>query len=183
MEKITLNGKEIIIRKLAVKDLKIAQKHLDFYNSLLDESLYITSFKKLSLKQEKEYLKGKLKKQKQGKCIYLVSECDGEFASHVEVHLMEGKQDHIGILGFAHREGFRGIGLGSVLGRIMTEMVLSAAKELSPKPRIIQAGIYAENKASLGLAEKFGFKEVAIIPKQFQYDGKLMDEIIVQLYL
>lgn len=179
MKKIVLDGKEITIRKLTAKDLEITKKHLDFLQSLLGEELQITTHKRLSLKEERDYLRGILKKQKQGKCVYLVAECDDKFVSHVGASLMEGKQNHIAVMGFAHVAGYRSIGLGSILGKMLSLM----ADELNPKPTIIQAGIFADNEASLGLAKKFGFKEVAMIPRQFQQGGKLVDEVIVQLYL
>jgi ribosomal protein S18 acetylase RimI-like enzyme len=35
----------------------------------------------------------------------------------------------------------------------------------------------------MGLYKKVGFKEVARIPKQIQYKGKLLGEVIMVLYL
>jgi len=180
MQKIILEGKEIVIRKLAPVDLKNPGRHLDYFNAILDEDLYISTNKRISVKEEKDYLENMLAGQAKGDRVCLVAECGGKIISHVGSALMAGKQNHIAVLGFAIANGFRRIGLGSVL---MEKLLFLSAKDLSPKPRIIQSGIFSVNKASLALHEKFGFSRAALIPGQFMQDGKLMDEIIVQLYL
>jgi|GEM_PF-1748565 len=180
MEKVILGGKEILVRKLVAKDIARAKDHLAYFDALLDEDLYISTNKRMVLKEEKSYLKDMLALQKKGKCVYLVSEYDGKVISHVEARLKEDKSRHIAVLGFAIAAGFRHIGLG---GRLWEILLSLCQTDLSPKPRIIEAGIFVGNIASLGLAKKFGFRQVARLPNQFIQKGQLIDEIIVQLYL
>jgi ribosomal protein S18 acetylase RimI-like enzyme len=43
--------------------------------------------------------------------------------------------------------------------------------------------VFSTNKPAIGLYKKYGFKTVTKIPKQIQYQGKLIDEIIMLLDL
>lgn len=61
----------------------------------------------------------------------------------------------------------------------MAEVLKLAKKELRPRPKIIKLSVYSKNKIAQNLYKKFGFKKVAKIPKQFQYKGKLLDEVIM----
>lgn len=55
------NGRKIIIRELSPKDLKRVKDFLDYINSLIEENAKIRFNKKLTLKEEKEWLKNTLK--------------------------------------------------------------------------------------------------------------------------
>lgn len=180
METKIFGGKKITISKLAPKDLKDAKIHLGFINSLHEEDIYLVGNKKLTIKEERKWLKERIVKQKEKKCIYLVVYCGKELAGNGRFELLEGKQNHIAVGGLAVARAYRGIGLGET---ILMEGINLARKSLKPKPIILQAGVFAANKPSYFLMRKFNFKEVALIPKQFRHKGKLIDEIIMQLHL
>ena len=61
----------------------------------------------------------------------------------------------------------------------MSEIIKLAKKKLKPRLKFIRLGVYPNNKPALALYRKFGFKKAAKIPKQIQYKGKLLDEIIM----
>ncbi len=65
----------------------------------------------------------------------------------------------------------------------MKEIIKLAKKELKPKLKIIRLSAMSINKPALGLYKKLGFKIVGRIPKQLEYKSKLIDEIIMLLYL
>jgi len=54
---------------------------------------------------------------------------------------------------------------------------------LKPKPKIIRLNLFPTNKPAIALYRKYGFKKVATIPKQIEFQGKLLDEIIMLLNL
>jgi len=56
------NGRKVKIRELSQKDLKRAKDFLDYINSLVDEEVKISINKKLTLKEEKDWLQDTLKK-------------------------------------------------------------------------------------------------------------------------
>ncbi len=172
--------KEITIRKLSRKDLKNAKKFQDFINFLIGEEVQIMLNKKLSLAEEKKWLKEQLQRIKNQKTVFLVAKSDNKVVGTTGIDLSIGRQEHVGNFGITIRSGYRGIGLGKYL---MKEILKLTKKELKPKPKIIRLSVFPANKPAIRLYKKFGFKEVARIPKQLRYKGKLVDEIVMIKYL
>jgi len=173
-------GKKIQIRKLSKNDLRNVKKFQDFINSLVKEGAQITIVKNKSLKEEINWLNSHLKNIKEAKGVFLIAEAENKLVGNTEITLNEGRQSHIGILGISIRKDYRGIGLGKYL---MKEILKLAKKELKPGPKIIRLSVFPSNKPAIQLYKKFGFKEVARIPKQIQYKGKLIHELVMIKYL
>jgi len=169
-------GKKIQIRKLSKKDLRNVKKFQDFINSLIEEEAQITLNKRLSFREEAEFMKEKFKNIKRHKVILLVAEDKNMVVGTTEIKLSGRRHEHVGNLGITIRQGYRGIGLGKYL---MAEVLKLAKKELKPKPKIIRLSVFPTNKPAIRLYKKFGFREVAKIPKQIRYKGKLIDEIVM----
>jgi ribosomal protein S18 acetylase RimI-like enzyme len=176
MEIKIFNGKKIKIRQISKKDLKNAEKFQNFINSLIEEDVQISLNKKSSLKEEKKWLKEQLKQIIDRKTVLLVAECDKKIIGITDITLNKERQIHVGNFGITIRKNYRGIGLGSYL---IEEIIKLAKKELKPQPKIIRLSVFSTNKPAIGLYKKFGFKRVAKIPKQFQYKGKLINEIVM----
>jgi len=146
----------------------------------VEEEAKILINKKLSLKEERKWLEGTLKNFKEHKQVFLVAECGNQIVGTTGIDLGQWRSNHIGNFGITIRKGYRGIGLGRYL---MGEILKLAKKELRPLPKIIRLSVYPNNKPAINLYKKYGFKKVAQIPKQIQYKGKLIDEIIMLLDL
>jgi len=173
-------GRKIKIRKLSQRDLRNVKKFQEFINSLTEEQVKILMNKNLSLKEEEKWLEEKLNKIKSHKKTFLVAEYNNIVVGTTGIELGIGRKNHIGNFGITIRKGYRGIGLGKYL---MGEIIKLAKKELKPKPKIIRLSVFATNKPAIGLYKKYGFKKVAIIPKQLKYNGKLFNEVIMLLEL
>lgn len=173
-------GKKIIIRSLSKNDLKFPNKFQNFINSLVEEDVQINMNKKKSLKEESEWLKEQLKKVKKYKSVFLVAEHDNRIIGSTGIDLGRGRQEHLGIFGIGVKKEFRGLGLGAYL---LNKIIGLAKKELRPKLKIIRLSVFSTNKIAIALYEKYGFKKAATIPKQIEYRGKLIDEIVMLLYL
>ena len=176
MEAKTFGDKNIIIRRLSQKDLKNAKKFQGFVNSLIEEGAQILFDKKFSLEEERKWLEEEFKNIKNSRTVFLVAEHEDKVISIANVDLNKGRQNHTGILGVSIRKEYRRIGLGTYL---IAEILKLTKKELKPKPKIIRLSVFPTNKPAIKLYKKFGFKEVARIPKQIQYKGKLIDEIVM----
>ena len=174
------NGKKIKIRQLSKSDLRNAKKFQDFINSLIGEEAKILMKNNKTLKEERKWLEGKIKDIKSRKEVFLVAEGDNKIIGTIGIGLRRERENHVGEFGITIRKGYRGIGLGK---HLMGEILKLAKKELKPKPKIIRLSVYSNNKPAIGLYKKMGFKKVAIIPKQIQYKGRLIDEVIMLLYL
>lgn len=180
METKIFGGKKIKIRTLNKNDLRNIKKFQDFMNSLIEEEAQILFNKKLSIKEEKKWLEGQLQRIKNQKTVFLVAECDNKVVGITGINLMNGRQNQVGNFGITVRNGYRGIGLGKYL---MGEILKLTKKELNPKPKIIRLSVFPTNKPAFSLYRKFGFKKVAAIPRQIQYKGKLINEVIMLLEL
>jgi RimJ/RimL family protein N-acetyltransferase len=174
------NGRKIKIREISKGDLKNAKKFQDFINSLVEEDAMIKVNRKQSLREETEWLRGKIKQIKNKKEVVLVAECEGKIVGNAHIRLDWGRQEHVGNFGISIRKGFRNIGLGTYLAK---EIIKLAKKKLKPKPKIIRLSAYAPNKPAIEFYKNLGFKEVARIPKQGKIKNKLVDEIIMLKHL
>lgn len=175
-----INNKEIIIRHLSKKDLKQVKKFQTFINSLVKEDVQIKINKKKSLKEELNWLKEHLNKIKKHKAVFLVAEYNTAIIGSTGIDLNRGKKEHVGEFGITIHQDYRGVGLGKYL---MGEVIKLAKRQLKPKPKIIRLSVFSTNKPAISLYKKMGFKIVAKIPEQINYKGKLIDEIIMLLFL
>ena len=174
------DDKKITIRELSEKDLGNVKKLQDFINSFVAEDAQIMMNEQISLKSEKEWLKGKLASIKKKKSVFIVAEHNNKIIGTTSIDLNVWRSNHVGELGITIKNGYRGIGLGTYL---VKECIKLARKELKPSPRTIKLGVFSTNKSAVVFYNKLGFKKVAIIPKQIQYKGKLIGEIIMVKYL
>ena len=172
--------KKITIRKLSKEDLRNAKKFQDFINSFVKEDAQIIMDEKISLKGEKKWLKEKLGRIKKKKAVFLIAEYNNMIVGTAGIDLYIWRKSHVAELGITIKKDYRGMGLGTCL---IKEIIKLAKKELKPKPKIIRLDALSTNKPAISLYKKTGFKIVAKIPKQIQYKGKLINEIIMLLYL
>ena len=180
METKIFGDKKITIRKLENKDLKNAKKFQIFINSLIKEEVKILKNKELTLKEEKEKLKGFLESIDKRNTVFLAAEHDGKIIGTTSIDLGKGRKDHVGGFGITIIQGYRGMGLGK---HLMSEIIRLAKKELNPKPKIIRLEVYPNNKSAINLYKKMGFKQVAKLPRQIQWKGKLIDELVMLKYI
>lgn len=180
LQKRKFNKRKIVIRELSKKDLKFPRKFLDFFNSLIEEEVQITSCEKKSLKEEKEWLKKQLEEMKKKRRIVLVVKDQEKVVGICDIGLLKERCSHVGILGITIRRGYRGIGLGSYLMKKTLEL---AKTKLKPQLKIIRLSVFVTNKRAISFYKKFGFEKVAKVPKQIEYKAKLIDEIIMIRYL
>ena len=168
--------KRIIFRSFELSDLKRAKDFQDYINSLIEEGAQILFTQKLTLKEEGIWIKSQLDKIKKHKTVALIAEYYGKIIGVAEVNLRIGREEHNGHFGIGIKKGYRGMGVGKFF---MGEILKLAKKELKPHPKIFRLSVFPTNPPARNLYELHGFKEVARIPKQIQYKGKLIDEIIM----
>jgi ribosomal protein S18 acetylase RimI-like enzyme len=167
---------KIKIEELSKKDLKSAKEFLDFINSLADEDAEISINKKSNLKEEIKWLKQNLDGVRKKKKVFCIAKDKGRIVGIASIEMRDLRENHVGILGISVRKEYRGMGLGKYL---MKEVLNLAKRKLKPKLKIIRLSVFSTNKIAQNLYKKLGFKLVAKIPKQIQYKGKLIDEVIM----
>lgn len=170
------NERKINIRPIKRSDLRNVKGFQDFINSLVKEEVKTSRNKEVSLREKKECLKSLLKNVKNKKEICLIAEDNGIIVATTSINLEKGRAEHVGNFRIDIRKGYRGLGLGKYL---MAEILKLARKQLNPKPKIIYISVYSNNKPGISLYKKYKFKVVARIPKQFNYKGRLIDELVM----
>jgi ribosomal protein S18 acetylase RimI-like enzyme len=171
---------KIIIREIGKTDKKNAKEFLIFINSLIVEEAKILMNKKQTLKDEFAYLDKVTKNMKNKRSVYIVAEHNGKIVGNTSIELNSYRSNHVAKFAIAILQGYRGIGLGT---QLMSEVLQLAKKNINPKPKIIQLEVYANNKPAIALYKKMGFKIVAKMPNQIQWNGKLISEYIMLKYL
>jgi len=170
--------KKILVRSLKSGDLKSPEKFQKFINGLVREDVMILVCSKKTKKEELDWLKAKFANLKKKKEIYLVAEYEGRVVGSCHIELGNERHSHIAEFGISVARECRGIGLGKYL---MQEAIRLAKTSL--KPKIIRLSVYQGNLSAIKLYEKLGFKQVAIIPQQALYKGKLINEVVMLLHL
>ena len=178
METSNLSGQKITIRSLLPKDIKIPEKFQCFINSLVVEEAMLLIKTKKSKKNEAEYLSAIIKKIKDHKMVCLIAEADDKIIGKTTIELRREREDHVAEFGISIRNGYRGMGLGFYLTK---KIIALAKKDLKPKPKFIRLSVFQGNIPAYYLYKKMGFQRVAKIPQQVQYNGKLIDEIVMLL--
>ncbi len=176
-QKIVYKGKvnddlNIVIRYPKFSDAKSMS---DYMNKISKEKTYITwQGEKITLKYEKEYLKGQLEKIEKKEAIKLVLFVNEELAGISDIGLGKKIKSHIGGFGITIASKYRGKGLG----KLLMDYVLKESKRLSGL-KIIVLEVFSENKNAIKMYKKFGFREYGRLPGGNQYKERLVDDILM----
>lgn len=143
-------GEKVLLRDLTPRDS--AKKHMEFYNKFVEEKAMVFADRKLALKEEKEWLKGKIQTMKKGGYIHIVAEKGGKIVGGASAERGPLKQRNNVSLGIALLPEFRGKGLGSML---MKHLIARVKREM--KPKNIHLDVFSENDPAIQLYRKLGF--------------------------
>lgn len=164
------DGKKVVLRTSSWKDLN---QLLHFINSLVEEDTFILMNKRKTLREEKVWLKEKIKRMGTGEGVSIVAEINRKIVGHCEIKPSTERSPHVGEIGMAILKEYRDIGIGK---RMLQELIKIGKKM---KFKFLFLGVFEVNKVGLKLYEKFGFKEVARLPKFFMYKGRYIDDILM----
>ena len=171
------DGTEFILREPRVTDAKLC---LNMINEMAKErNLGISINKKLTLKEEKEWLNGLKKSIKKKSKVALFVEIDEKVRGNSSVERKTFKCSHRAYVGITLSKEARSKGIGTVL---MNE-VINLAKKRMKGLEIIELDVYEDNKRAQGLYKKLGFKRMARLPKFAKDRGKYKDTYYMQKYL
>ncbi|MBI5347005.1 MAG: GNAT family N-acetyltransferase [Candidatus Aenigmarchaeota archaeon] len=158
IEKFKADGKEIIFRFPKKSDANRLRKYI---NELIDEKAYIGKQKKVTKKQEIEYVKNNLKEIRKKERIEIIAEHDEKIIGNSSI--------------WKSRLGYREMGIGTKLLELLISM---AKKEL--KARIVRLDVYADNPRAKHVYENIGFRKIGRIPKGCKrQNGRYYDDIIM----
>jgi RimJ/RimL family protein N-acetyltransferase len=176
MNKKHLEKHKVTIRSPRITDIDALTSMV---NSLVKERALTVLQKRITKKEEEQYLKNIFKEIKNGKNITFVIDFDGRAMGTSGISKNDSViSNHIGDIGIVLRKEARGMGLGKQLFRKTLE---EGVKKF--KFRIVQLDVFSENKIAINLYKNFGFEEIGIIKKGVIHFGKYKDRTIMVKYI
>jgi RimJ/RimL family protein N-acetyltransferase len=163
-------GRKIVLRTPRWEDL---DDLLELINSIVDEGAEISRDEKVSREEEIDWLSGLLARLERGKTFFLVAEVKGRIIASSDINRQIGFQKHVGVVGIVIKKGFRELGIGTAMMRVLIEQ----AKKMGMK--ILTLTAFASNKRAMHVYEKVGFVQTGLIPKKHLKQGKYIDEVIM----
>lgn len=168
----TKTGKEIILRGMNGDDVEELRRYI---NQLIEEDTFIAQTEKKTFKEEEEYVKKRIKANKDKKGINVLAEYHGEIIANGEVTQKGERSKHVGLLGISVARGFRNEGLGTI---IMEEMLKLSKEYLGLK--IVYLTAFSINERALHVYKnKLGFEECGKIPRGVLYKNQLVDHLFL----
>lgn len=167
------NGKdiEIILRYPKKSDVREVWK---FYNKVIKETEFLSRIKPVTLKEEKTWVKSKIKSMRKGDSVQLLAECGDRIIGSSGVDRRpEQRMPHAGRFGIAILQEFTGLGIG----RRMMAAIERESKHIGL--RILELSVFGGNKIAQKFYKKMGFKKVGKIPRAIKIRKGFDDEIIM----
>jgi RimJ/RimL family protein N-acetyltransferase len=166
------DGRNVIFRTPKWEDL---DDFLELINSLVDEKADIYVTKKFSREEEAKWLLEVIAHLERDEDFFLVAEVDKKAVALAEFRIKKGDKEHpAGVIGIIVKKGYRNIGIGTELLKILMEQaVFFGLRKMTTNP-------FSTNKQAIHVYKKVGFIKTGIIPERHLRHGKLIDEIIME---
>ena len=165
------DGRKVVLRTPTWNDL---DELLALINSLVEEGANISIDERITREEEIDWLSKTLTLLEKDEAFYVVAEVNGRVVSNSELRWKRtGHDRHVGSIGIVIADGFRGLGIGTEMMRVLIEQ----ARETGLK--VLTLSVYANNERAKHLYERVGFIEVGRIPKKFLKDGEYIDDIVM----
>jgi L-phenylalanine/L-methionine N-acetyltransferase len=104
----------------------------------------------------------------------LVAVVDGRAVATAGLHLLGGKQRHVGSVGLMVHEEYRGRGIG----RALTEALLDLADRYLALGRV-ELDVVAGNEGAIRLYERLGFEREGVKRAALVVDGRYADVLVM----
>ncbi|ODS35431.1 MAG: hypothetical protein A7316_03895 [Candidatus Altiarchaeales archaeon WOR_SM1_86-2] len=175
VQKNNINKGKIALREIHTGDIDRAEEYMNFVSALVDEDAPIGLNEKITLERERDFLRNFIARADSKDAIYLTA-WDGEKLIGIcGIERMEFLQRHMGQMGVVIAKDYRNQGVG-------TEMIKEALRLVNNMVdlKIVEMIVLSTNERAIKLYKKLGFKEVAKIPRGYEYRGELVDCIVMQ---
>src|SRR3990170_3131214 len=171
--KTTQQGKELVIRYPKRTD---AKGMCDYINTLSKERTFIRSQgEKITLEEERAYLRGQLTKMKDRQAVQLLVFLDDRLVGIAGVNMKDKIESHIGSLGISLDQKIRGEGIGTLL----MDVLLRESKKYLPTLKTLILSVFGQNKRALSLYKKFGFTEYGKLPEGVRFRNLFDDQVLM----
>lgn len=151
---------------------------LGYINELIDEDTTLSINKKVTKKEEEEYLSGILEAVRSKKGFNLLAFYEDKLVANVSVERKKHRESHLGVLGISVRKDFRDEGLGAEL---LKQAIFLSRSFL--KLKLLVLSTFKVNARAIHLYQKMGFKKCGRWPRGVSYKGRYIDNVLMYLNL
>lgn len=169
----TADGVPYLIRYPKRTDLQELWRYI---NELSKEKTFINyQGEEISLGDERVWLNGVIKQNKERFSLHLVVESKGKIIGVSGIEMRGRAQKHLGYFGISVAKEFRNKGIGK---KIM-EIVIKEGRDTLEPLKIIYLDVFGNNPIARSIYKSFGFKEYGKLPGGLLYRGEPEDEILM----
>lgn len=170
-ETTTHKGLVVTLRGPIIDDVPIL---CDFINTLSRERTYLViQDVEISLEAEQQYVEQMLKQIDQHQRVQVMAFAGDQLIGNTEITLQDGAADHVGALGIAVAQPYRGQGVGEVLMRA----VYDEAVAWLPGLKLVTLTVFGNNPAAIGLYRKVGYAEYGRLPGGFRHRDQYVERV------
>jgi RimJ/RimL family protein N-acetyltransferase len=163
------DGTSVVLRYPVMDDAELLQH---FINPIIKEDTFLLVNEEQSLNDEKAYLSSIISLMKQNMGLKIFGTVNGQIVGSGDVIRYQYKQHHMGRLGLAISQDYRGKGLGKIL---MNELIEQSRDILDLK--LIELSCYVINEVGIRLYRSMGFVEYGRLPQAIAYRGEYVDQL------
>jgi len=110
--------------------------------------------------------------------VLLVAEVDGKIVGQADVQPGRWpKESHVGIVGIAILDGYRGVGLG----RALMDRALEWMRDRQFKKACLE--VFATNERAIALYRHLGFEVEGVRKRQYRVRGEWVDDVLMGKWL
>ena len=166
------NGVSVTIRPLQKEDL---DDIWTIFNQVVQEKKYIPVINPVTSRFEKENW---YYRQKEEDNVVVVSEVNQSVVGQCMIeHIGWDAAAHVGELGIILSPSYRNLGIG----RLLVDAAVKGAREKGFEKIVLSC--FHTNTRALNLYQSMGFKKIGTRDEQFKLDGKIFDEVLMELFL
>lgn len=169
----TKTGKIVSFRYPTIDDAQILTNYI---NEISKEKTYIIfQGEQQTLEEETDWLKTKLEKINQNKCVFILAFIDNKLIGSSDITLKSLVQKHVGSFGITISKEFRNEGIG----KILIDLVIKESVSKIIGLKIITLEVFSNNSIGQSLYRKMGFSEYGCLPNGIKYLDDFVDEILM----
>jgi RimJ/RimL family protein N-acetyltransferase len=148
---------------------------LEALNSVIREGKYLFMNNEITdMEEERRWFERSIKEG----MLYLIARVEGKVVGGASIHPHTDKRAHVAEFGIYIRDGYRNLGLGTILTKTFIEIAKKKGLE------ILQLSVYATNKRAFHVYKKCGYKECGRLIRDVKFlDGTYTDRILMELPL
>jgi RimJ/RimL family protein N-acetyltransferase len=148
---------------------------VEVLNSVIREGKYLFMNNEITdMEEERRWFERSI----EGGMRYLVARVDEKVVGGAAIHPRTDKRSHVAEYGIYIRDGYRDLGLGTILTREFVEIAKKQGLE------ILQLSVYATNTRAFHVYKKCRYAECGRLTRDVRFlDGTYTDRILMELVL